>query len=116
MLTVLFVVTTVTFADRATLSMAAPAMGKDLGLDPVKMGYAFSVFGWSYAALQIPGGWLLDRFGSRLVDGVGLFVRSFFSALQGGVGFFAGTVAFVSLFSVRFGMGIGEAPAFPANR
>lgn len=115
MLTVLFVVTTVTFADRATLSMAAPAMGKDLGLDPVKMGYAFSAFGWSYAALQIPGGWLLDRFGSRLVYGVGLFVRSFFSALQGAVGFFAGTVAFVSLFSLRFGMGIGEAPAFPAN-
>lgn len=115
MLAVLFVVTTVTFADRATLSMAAPAMGKDLGLDAVAMGYAFSAFGWSYAALQIPGGWLLDRFGSRLVYGVGLFVRSLFSALQGAVGFFAGTAAFVSLFSLRFGMGIGEAPAFPAN-
>src|ERR1017187_2478908 len=115
MLTVLFVVTTVTFADRATLSMAAPAMGKDLGLDAMAMGYAFSAFGWSYAALQIPGGWLLDRFGSRLVYGVGLFVRSFFSALQGAVGFFAGPVAFVSLFPLRFGMGIGEAPAFPAN-
>jgi ACS family glucarate transporter-like MFS transporter len=95
--------------------MAAPAMGKDLGLDAVAMGYAFSAFGWSYAALQIPGGWLLDRFGSRLVYGVGLFVRSLFSALQGAVGFFAGTAAFVSLFSLRFGMGIGEAPAFPAN-
>jgi len=115
MLTVLFVVTTVTFADRATLSMAAPAMGKDLGLDPVAMGYAFSAFGWSYAALQIPGGWLLDRFGSRLVYGVGLFFRSLFSFLQGAVGCFAGTAAFVSLFSLRFGMGIGEAPAFPAN-
>jgi ACS family glucarate transporter-like MFS transporter len=115
MLTVLFVVTTVTFADRATLSMAAPAMGKDLGLDPVAMGYAFSAFGWSYAALQIPGGWLLDRFGSRLVYSVGLFFRSLFSLLQGAVGFFAGTTAFVSLFSLRFGMGIGEAPAFPAN-
>ena len=115
MLTVLFVVTTVTFADRATLSMAAPAMGKDLGLDPVAMGYAFSAFGWSYAALQIPGGWLLDRFGSWLVYGVGLFFRSLFSFLQGAVGCFAGTAAFVSLFSLRFGMGIGEAPAFPAN-
>jgi ACS family glucarate transporter-like MFS transporter len=115
MLTVLFVVTTVTFADRATLSMAAPAMGKDLGLDAVAMGYAFSAFGWSYAALQIPGGWLLDRFGSRLVYSVGLFFRSLFSFLQGAVGFFAGTTAFVSLFSLRFGMGIGEAPAFPAN-
>jgi ACS family glucarate transporter-like MFS transporter len=115
MLTVLFVVTTVTFADRATLSMAAPAMGKDLGLDAVAMGYAFSAFGWSYAALQIPGGWLLDRFGSRLVYSVGLFFRSLFSFLQGAVGFFAGTTAFVWLFSLRFGMGIGEAPAFPAN-
>ena len=115
MLAVLFVVTTVTFADRATLSMAAPAMGKDLGLDPVAMGYAFSAFGWSYAALQIPGGWLLDRFGSRLVYGVGLFFRSLFSFLQGAVGCFAGTAAFVSLFSLRFGMGVGEAPAFPAN-
>jgi ACS family glucarate transporter-like MFS transporter len=115
MLAVLFVVTTVTFADRATLSMAAPAMGKDLGLDPVAMGYAFSAFGWSYAALQIPGGWLLDRLGSRLVYGVGLFFRSLFSFLQGAVGCFAGNAAFVWLFSLRFGMGIGEAPAFPAN-
>ena len=115
MLAVLFVVTTVTFADRATLSMAAPAMGKDLGLDDVAMGYAFSAFGWSYAALQIPGGWLLDRFGSRLVYGVGLFFRSLFSFLQGAVGFFTGTAAFAWLFSLRFGMGIGEAPAFPAN-
>jgi ACS family glucarate transporter-like MFS transporter len=115
MLAVLFVVTTVTFADRATLSMAAPAMGKDLGLDPVAMGYAFSAFGWSYAALQIPGGWLLDRFGSRLVYSVGLFFRSLFSFLQGAVGFFTGTTAFAWLFSLRFGMGIGEAPAFPAN-
>jgi len=115
MLAMLFVATTVTFADRATLSMAAPLMGKDLGLDPVKMGYAFSAFGWSYAALQIPGGWMLDRFGSRLVYGIGLFFRSLFSFLQGAVGFFSGTTAFVSLFSLRFGMGIGEAPAFPAN-
>ena len=115
MLAALFVVTTVTFADRATLSMAAPAMGKDLGLDPVAMGYAFSAFGWSYAALQIPGGWLLDRFGSRLVYGVGLFFRSLFSFLHGAVGCFAGNAAVVWLFSLRFGMGVGEAPAFPAN-
>ncbi len=115
MLAMLFVATTVTFADRATLSMAAPIMGKDLGLDPVKMGYAFSAFGWSYAALQIPGGWMLDRFGSRLVYGVGLFFRSLFSFLQGAVGFFTSSIAFGLLFSFRFLMGIGEAPAFPAN-
>ncbi len=79
------------------------------------MGYAFSAFGWSYAALQIPGGWLLDRFGSRLVYGMGLLFWSLFTFLQGTVGFFAGATAFAMLVCFRFMMGIGEAPAFPAN-
>ncbi len=64
-LLMLFIVTTMNYVDRATLSMAAPAMRKDLGLDAVTMGYAFSAFGWSYTALQIPGGWLLDKFGAE---------------------------------------------------
>ncbi len=115
MLLMLFIVTTLNYADRATLSMAAPAMKTDLGLDSVTMGYAFSAFGWSYAALQIPGGWLLDKFGSRLVYGVGLFLWSLFTFLQGTVGFFVGVSVFVTLFALRFLMGVFEAPAFPAN-
>jgi ACS family glucarate transporter-like MFS transporter len=111
----LFIVTTLNHADRATLSMAAPSIGKDLAIDAVRMGYAFSAFGWSYTALQIPGGWLLDRFGSRLVYGMGLLFWSLFTFLQGTVGFFAGGAAFALLFCFRFLMGIGEAPAFPAN-
>ena len=111
----LFVVTTLNFADRATLSMAAPFIGKKLGLTPVQLGYAFSAFGWSYTALQIPSGLLLDRLGSRWVYGVGLFVWSLFTFLQGTVGFFAGGTAFVLLFCFQFLIGVGEAPAFPAN-
>jgi len=114
-LLMLFIVTTFNYADRATLSMAAPAMTKDLGLNSVTMGYAFSAFGWSYAALQIPGGWLLDKFGSRLVYGIGLFFWSLFTFLQGTVGFYIGISAFVTLFALRFLMGVFEAPAFPAN-
>ena len=37
------------------------------GLDAVTLGYLLSAFSWSYVALQIPGGWLLDRLGSRRV-------------------------------------------------
>jgi len=114
-LLMLFIVTTMNYVDRATLSMAAPAMRKDLGLDAVTMGYAFSAFGWSYTALQIPGGWLLDKFGARLVYGVGLFLWSLFTFFQGMAGFVAGISAFVFLFGLRFLMGVGEAPAFPAN-
>ena len=114
-LAMLFVVTAINYADRATLSMAAPFMGRDLAIDEVGMGYAFSAFGWSYAALQIPGGWLLDRLGARRVYGAGLFFWSLFTFLQGATGFFAGATALIMLFCLRFLMGIGEAPAFPAN-
>src|SRR3569833_1682775 len=65
--TMLFLVTTVNYADRATLSIAGPALSLELGLDPIAMGYVFSAFGWSYVVAQVPGGWLLDRYGSRWV-------------------------------------------------
>src|SRR3569833_854050 len=64
-LTVLFIPTTVNYADRATLSIAGTQMQIQLRLSVVTMGYLFSAFGWSYVAAQIPGGWLLDRYGSR---------------------------------------------------
>jgi ACS family glucarate transporter-like MFS transporter len=115
MLAMLFVVTAMNYVDRATLSMAAPAMAKDLHLNALAMGYAFSAFGWSYTALQIPGGWLLDKFGSRLVYGLGLILWSLFTFFQGSVGFITGISAMAMLFILRFLMGAAEAPAFPAN-
>lgn len=60
----LFIVTSFNYGDRATLSIAGSEMAKDIGLDPVGMGYVFSAFSWAYVIGQIPGGWLLDRFGS----------------------------------------------------
>jgi ACS family glucarate transporter-like MFS transporter len=79
------------------------------------MGYIFSAFGWSYVLAQLPGGWLLDRFGSRKIYAISLFVWSFFTFITGFAGFFAGFTAIVVLFSLRFLLGIAEAPAFPAN-
>ena len=57
----LFIVTSFNYGDRATLSIAGSEMAKDIGLDPVGMGYVFSAFSWAYVIGQIPGGWLLDR-------------------------------------------------------
>jgi len=115
MLLTLFAVTTVNYVDRATLSMAAPMMRTDLRIDPVQMGYIFGAFGWSYAALQIPGGWFLDRFGSRPVYGLALFLWSLMTFLQGFSGFLAGSSAFIALLVLRFLLGVAEAPAFPGN-
>lgn len=111
----LFFVTTINYADRATLSIAGPALSKELKLDPVAMGYIFSAFGWSYVVAQIPGGWLLDRFGSKWVYAVSIIVWSMFTVMQGWVGFFSGGAAVVALFALRMLVGLAEAPSFPAN-
>ena len=42
---VLFFITAINYADRATISLAGPAMAKELNFDSVTMGYTFSAFG-----------------------------------------------------------------------
>jgi len=111
----LFFATAINYADRTVLSIAGPALAKSLQLGSVSMGYIFSAFGWSYVIAQLPGGWLLDRFGSRKIYSASLFVWSFFTFLTGFTGFFIGASAVVVLFILRFLLGVAEAPAFPAN-
>lgn len=113
--TMLFLVTTVNYADRATLSIAGTDLSKELHLDPVAMGYVFSAFGWSYVIAQVPCGWLLDRYGSKWVYAIGILVWSVFTAMQGLVGFLSAGAAVILLFALRFLVGIAEAPSFPAN-
>jgi len=111
----LFLVTTINYADRATLSIAGTALSKELQLDPVALGYVFSAFSWSYVAAQVPGGWLLDRFGSKWVYAVSILTWSAFTFMQGWIGFLAGASAIAVLFALRFLVGLAEAPSFPAN-
>ncbi|MGM7721860.1 MFS transporter [Metabacillus sp. Hm71] len=112
----LFLVTAINYADRATLSIAGSDMSNQLGLDSVMMGYVFSAFAWSYVAGQIPGGWLLDRFGSKKVYFWSIFLWSCFTLLQGMIGIFGSVgTAVTVLFGLRFLVGLAEAPSFPAN-
>ncbi|WP_022979661.1 MFS transporter [Ideonella sp. B508-1] len=114
-LAVLFFITVINYADRATISLAGPSITKDLGLSPVAMGYVFSAFGWAYVAAQLPGGWLLDKFGSKRVYAWSIGLWSAFTLMQGAVGFLTGLTAIVVLFALRFTVGAAEAPSFPAN-
>lgn len=111
----LFLATAINYANRTALSIAGPALAKSLHMDSVSMGYIFSAFGWSYVLAQLPGGWLLDRFGSRKIYAISLFAWSFVTFITGFTGFFVGFTAVVALFVLRFLLGIAEAPAFPAN-
>ncbi|RMO13657.1 Major facilitator superfamily transporter phthalate permease [Pseudomonas amygdali pv. morsprunorum] len=114
-LLMLFLVTTINYADRATIAIAGSSIQKDLGITPVTLGYIFSAFGWAYVAGQIPGGWLLDRFGSKKVYAMSIFTWSLFTLLQGYVGEFGISTAIVALFMLRFLVGLAEAPSFPGN-
>ncbi|BAP41628.1 d-galactonate transporter [Pseudomonas sp. StFLB209] len=116
-LALIFVVTVLNYADRATMSIAGTEVVKELGLDPIMLGMIFSAFAWAYALGQIPGGWLLDRFGARRVYGWSLFLWSLFTMLQGTVGWIGlvGSTAAITLFGMRFMLGLVESPAFPAN-
>lgn len=101
--------TMLNYLDRTVLGIAAPAMSGDLGLSPAQLGLLFSAFSWSYALAQVPGGWLLDRVGVRVTYLLALVFWSGFTLLQG----FASGMA--SLLAFRLGLGVSEAPCFPAN-
>jgi MFS transporter, ACS family, D-galactonate transporter len=106
-LAMLFVTVVINYLDRSNLSVAAPHLGRDLQLDAFHKGLLLSAFGWAYAAFQIPGGWLVDRVGPRVLFASICAMWSLATLLQG----FAGT--FLVLFSLRVLVGLFEAPAYP---
>ena len=108
-LALLTVGTTVNYLDRTVISVAAPSMRAELGIDAALMGVVFSAFSWTYAAAQIPGGIVLDRIGVRLTYFLSVTIWSVFTLLQGF------TTGLASLLGYRLGLGIAEAPAYPCN-
>ncbi|MEW6343504.1 MAG: MFS transporter [Pseudomonadota bacterium] len=99
----------VNYLDRSTLSIANHSVSGELGLSASQMGLLLSAFSFSYAFSQLPMGALLDRFGARLMLGLGMFV---WSVAQ----LFGGFVQNLQQFLVaRICLGIGEAPQFPAG-
>ncbi len=114
-LAMLFVITTINYADRATISIAGPEIKKALGMSSVEMGFIFSAFAWSYVLAQLPGGWLLDRFGSKITYFFSIFLWSIFTMFQGTIGFVTGGAAVTLLFVLRLMVGAAEAPSFPGN-
>ena len=112
-LAMLFAITVLNSADRATLSFAGPSLQQALGISTIQMGYVFSAFAWSYVVAQLPGGWLVDRFGTKLTGFFSIFLRSLFTLTLGFVGFLSGGAAVAMLFVCRLLVGAAEAPSFP---
>jgi MFS family permease len=97
------------YAHRGALSVAAPFMMKDLGLSAGTMGLLLSAFFWLYAFMQVPAGWLVDRFGVKWAYAAGF---AFWSMASAFTGFATGIVTLIAL---RLALGVGQAIAFPAS-
>ena len=101
--------TMINYLDRTVLGIAAPLLREDLAISAATMGIVFSAFSWTYAAMQIPGGIFLDRFGTKLTYFLSLTFWSIATLLHG----IATNLA--SLLTFRFALGVSEAPCFPTN-
>jgi MFS family permease len=99
----------VTFLDRINISVAGSSIMHDLQLSPSQWGWVQSAFILSYGMMQIPMGWLGDRFGHRKILAAIVLWWSLFTAFTG----LAGGLA--SLLVIRFMFGIGEAGSSPCS-
>lgn len=112
----LFVISVVTYVDRVNIAVAGKLMMPEFGLSAVQMGTVFSSFVLGYALFQIPGGWMGDRWGARLVLAASVLWWSLFTVLTAAAAhpLLSSTIgALGALLAVRFLIGVGEAAALP---
>jgi MFS transporter, ACS family, glucarate transporter len=105
----LFVLSLITYIDRAAISSAKGPMVEDLGLSDAQMGLVFSAFALGYAAAQIPSGWFADRIGPRRALALVVIAWSALTSLTGAM------TRLGPLLTVRFLFGVAEAGAFPGS-
>lgn len=106
-LTALFLLSVITYVDRACISSARGGITASLGLSDVRMGLVFSAFSLGYALAQVPAGWMADRFGARWLLAGAVICWSLMTAAT------AAAWSFASLFLIRLVFGVFEAAAFP---
>ena len=105
----LYIAYCISYIDRAAISLALAQIGKDFNLQAADLGIVISAFFLGYAAMQVPGGWLSDRFGSKYVVIVTIVMWSLFTA------FTSLAWSLTSLIAIRFIFGIAEGAFPPAS-
>jgi MFS family permease len=98
------------YIDRVNMSVAIIPMAEEFGWGPTKQGSVLSSFFVGYLLLQILGGTLADRFGGKIVLGLGVILWSLFTLLTP----LAATIGLGILILNRVLMGMGEAVTFPS--
>ncbi|KMZ11112.1 D-galactonate transporter, partial [Candidatus Burkholderia humilis] len=103
-----FLAIAINYIDRANLAVAAPQIEKALGIGPAEMGFILSGFFWTYALMQMPFGWFVDRVGARIALPLAVGWWSVFTALT------AVATSVTGMFGCRLMLGVGEAGAYPS--
>ncbi len=98
------------FIDRVNISIAMIPMVEDYGWDEETQGRILSSFFIGYALLQVIGGRLADKYGGKIVLGVGVIAWSIFTIFTPP----AAAFGIAALIMMRILMGMGEAVAFPS--
>jgi sugar phosphate permease len=97
----------VTYLDRVCISMMAPSIMREIGIDKMQMSYVFSAFTFAYGLFEIPTAWWADRSGTRTVlTRIVAWWSTFTMATST-------AFSYPSLLGIRFLFGIGEAGAWP---
>jgi ACS family sodium-dependent inorganic phosphate cotransporter len=105
-----FAATSICYVDRVNISVAVIPMAEQFHWTATTKGTVLTSFFIGYLLAMLPGGWLIARFGGRLVLGVALAAWSLATLLTP-------TAAFAGmpfLIAVRIAMGVAEAATFPA--
>ena len=105
---VAIIVYVISFMDRTNIGFAFDGMGKDLHLDSTAQGLAGGIFFIGYLVLQIPGGYLAERWSAKKFVGIMVLIWGVFAILSGLV------QNFTQLLIVRFLLGVAEGGIWPA--
>lgn len=100
----LFVLYTVANADRANIGFALPYLRKEFAMSNTEAGAIISLFFAGYAATQIPSGFMVKKFGVRIMFTLGMMLTSLCTGVLGAV------TSVFQLKALRLGVGVAEAP------
>jgi MFS family permease len=105
-ITLLFLLTVISNADKAIIGFASVPIMKELGLSPEQWGIVGSVFFLLYSLSAVLGGTLADKFGTKIVI---IFMVVVWSLVQFSTIFLS---SFTFLLITRIILGAGEGPSY----
>ncbi|MBN9587991.1 MAG: MFS transporter [Alphaproteobacteria bacterium 64-11] len=103
-----FLANAIGYIDRANLAVATPFIRAELGIDAAAMGLVLSAFFWTYAVMQLPAGWIIDKLGVRISLAAAVAWWSLFTMATG---LARGVTQFIGM---RLMLGVGEAASQPS--